>query len=554
MPTGANGPAPLAPGRLASIYGQHLGPAKPCTGTPDPQVRQKPNPGRPNQTIVETLRFPKKLCDVEVRLNDLVAGLLYTSATQINFQVPQELPLQGSAVLQVFYRGQAGPKVPVGLENATPAVPAGQLAEQMLRGLDRVPWTQVYKRSSGACTYLPVHPNLRRGLLDYASYCMELRGEVISEALYYPLGEVEPANRLMRADFRLVNGYPELSAEVEDLVAAKLSARYGPGSTPERSFEIGVSKPAPGRVWMTGDLTIFLHRNRTHLPIVGVREGVQIIAVRNEVLREREKVRSAERAMQSRSRLSHAVLQMDVNRKLGGEFLGPTSVDDVRRNLMRTLRWDRTADPDTRAAALVAADALTVQLGQVLLAQSPANGVEIMATANRQLVPLGVRYTGVGHYSGALEYDRSLLSKAWEHYPDTAWGQRAFLLLQSLACSIPNPECKQPNCFRTVIRNAETFLTKYPAGELRLEALHQLGQAYETMWSLSKAGKDDLTTQGSDVSAAEGEQAHVRALEIYDQLIRLAPESPEGQTARLSLPRLKLKLDTGERRFFCFHC
>src|SRR5437016_3877945 len=58
VPSGAMQPAPLAPGRVASIYGAGLGPAQPCHGSPDPNRRETPNPLRPHQTLIETQVFP----------------------------------------------------------------------------------------------------------------------------------------------------------------------------------------------------------------------------------------------------------------------------------------------------------------------------------------------------------------------------------------------------------------------------------------------------------------------------------------------------------------
>jgi hypothetical protein len=54
------------------------------------------------------------------------------------------------------------------------------------------------------------------------------------------------------------------------------------------------------------------------------------------------------------------------------------------------------------------------------------------------------------------------------------------------------------------------------------------------------------------VDSAGAEAARRKAITVYEELIRLAPESPEAEHARLRLTRLKLGLDTGERAFFCF--
>jgi hypothetical protein len=107
---------PLAPGQIRSVYGKNLGPAVGCTGEADPQRRETPNPLRPKQTDLETRIYPIVLCETQVFLAGIPAGLLYVQAGQINFQVPQEIPIQGTIEMRVAYSGQSSAPV---------ALPAG---------------------------------------------------------------------------------------------------------------------------------------------------------------------------------------------------------------------------------------------------------------------------------------------------------------------------------------------------------------------------------------------------------------------------------------------
>jgi hypothetical protein len=229
------------------------------------------------------------------------------------------------------------------------------------------------------------------------------------------------------------------------------------------------------------------------------------------------------------------------------------AVPDTRDGLMMLLlRESANDDRNRRAGNLVAADNLVVQLGILLMTPSgEASNAEVI---KRQLARHGIRYTGVGHYSGALEYDRTLLQRAWKEFPDTPWGQRAFLMLQRLSCLIPSYGCEGPNCFLKVIADGEKFLRDYPETQVRTRQLYQLGLAHETWWSLSNAEPGDLTTEGAKVPKGSGERARLRAIELYEEVIRSAPESTEARAAQRSLPRLKLKLSTGERTFFCWSC
>ncbi|MGD0499473.1 MAG: hypothetical protein ABSC23_13665 [Bryobacteraceae bacterium] len=121
LPSGGDQPTPLAPGMLVSIYGTDLGPQAACKGQADPKDREAPNPLRLDRAYVDTLIYPKELCGVQVFLGERPAGLLYVQQVQINFKVPQETPMEGSAPLRVVYqgRGSAAVEMRLGLELAT---------------------------------------------------------------------------------------------------------------------------------------------------------------------------------------------------------------------------------------------------------------------------------------------------------------------------------------------------------------------------------------------------------------------------------------------------
>lgn len=567
--------ASLAPGRVASVYGEHLGPETPCTGTADPAQRETPNRARPNQTQIETQVFPTTLCRTEVRVGGILAGLLYVSAGQINFKVPQQTPVEGTTEVQVFYQGHPGPVVVVPLGDSPVPSSAEQLTAEIWSGLKRVEWENVYPKTASEgqkdCSAVPVHPNLRRGLYGHAYYCSKSREGVVAETFYYPVDPVQPKVLLRRADFRLAYEYPEMSAEVEQMLVLRLTDAYGPGSTTDHGlYEIGVGLRNPGRSWQIGDLTIFLHRNRNHVSPAGVREGVQLIAVRREVLEERQRSHRIDEAFQTSARLSRPVIMAELEKELPGIYFTSSkrpeieaervkAERDTQAALLRLLREASEGDRSRRAAVLVAADDLAVRLGGLLVIRSVTNGSESIAEEpgadriRRQLVPYGVRYTGPGHYSGDLEYDRILLRRAWKEFPETPWGQRAFLLIQR-DCSTPELACRGPNCFLSVIRQGEKFLQDYPDTPFRTEQIYHLALAYDTWWSLSQAGPNDPTAEGAQVNNVSGERARMKAIGLYEELIRVAGGSPEAQAGQLSLPRLKLGLATGERTFFCVSC
>jgi hypothetical protein len=104
---------PLGPGELVSVYGSHLGPAQFCQGHADPNLRETPNPLRQDVGWNNLLVFPKELCGVRVMVGGEPAGLLYVHRDQINFKVPQNVPLEGTVGLQIVHRGQSSEVVQI---------------------------------------------------------------------------------------------------------------------------------------------------------------------------------------------------------------------------------------------------------------------------------------------------------------------------------------------------------------------------------------------------------------------------------------------------------
>lgn len=109
----SNDTTPLGPGELISVYGSYLGPAQPCQGYADPDLRETPNPLRKDVSWDNLLVFPKELCGVRVLVGGEPAGLLYVHRDQINFKVPQSVPMEGKVGLQIVHHGQTSAVVQV---------------------------------------------------------------------------------------------------------------------------------------------------------------------------------------------------------------------------------------------------------------------------------------------------------------------------------------------------------------------------------------------------------------------------------------------------------
>jgi hypothetical protein len=97
-------PVPLAPGLIFSIFGDNLGPSTGCATDHD-----------------EKGVYPKTLCQTQVLVGGVAAELLWVQTGQINFRVPEQTPVQGTADMVVVYQGRSSKPVamPLGILSPT---------------------------------------------------------------------------------------------------------------------------------------------------------------------------------------------------------------------------------------------------------------------------------------------------------------------------------------------------------------------------------------------------------------------------------------------------
>lgn len=108
-----DGSGPLEAGTLATIYGWHLS----RTG---------------NTCAAQTPPYPKELCGTRVIIAGREAGLLYVGFSQVNLEVPPDVPRGGKAMVQVIAGGLASDPVPVEIFSGRPEV---RLAEPAYAGM-----------------------------------------------------------------------------------------------------------------------------------------------------------------------------------------------------------------------------------------------------------------------------------------------------------------------------------------------------------------------------------------------------------------------------------
>lgn len=139
IPSFGDTPLMLAPGMLVSIYGSNLGPAEGCRGYGDQQHWDSLPADNPFGIWERIAIYPTTLCDVQVRIGGVAAGLTWVQADQINFQVPKEVPFGGTANLRVIHAGVASDPV----------------AQRF--GLDRMSITQDEPAYAGMPVWVRVH-------------------------------------------------------------------------------------------------------------------------------------------------------------------------------------------------------------------------------------------------------------------------------------------------------------------------------------------------------------------------------------------------------------
>ena len=106
--------------------------------------------------------------------------------------------------------------------------------------------------------------------------------------------------------------------------------------------------------------------------------------------------------------------------------------------------------------------------------------------------------------------------------------------------------------FRDAVREGERFLAERPDSEHRVLVSFVLAQAYETWWSVSLA-ENDTYVMDPGAYREGAEEARGRAVELYGRIRALAPGSDRAVYAAMHLPRLRMGLDTGQRRFYCVY-
>jgi hypothetical protein len=152
-----------------------------------------------------------------------------------------------------------------------------------------------------------------------------------------------------------------------------------------------------------------------------------------------------------------------------------------------------------------------------------------------------------------------LMRQVWSGYPDTLWGDYAFLHL--LTRGFGSDAAHDPAEPEAVLARGQAFLDGHPLSPYRAFILFMMAQAAETRWSASLArgyegdcagGPEDDAPEAV-VQAWRGEQERrwARAVDAYRAVVA-ATDANElmHRVASQQLLRVRAGYDTGARHFF----
>ncbi len=106
-----------------------------------------------------------------------------------------------------------------------------------------------------------------------------------------------------------------------------------------------------------------------------------------------------------------------------------------------------------------------------------------------------------------------------------------------------------------MIRQGESFLQQRPTSPHRALVMFLVGQAYATWWSLSnETGSNGMSDYVYPKQYHQGaEQARLKAIGYFEQVLQLVPETKLAEYARQILPALRAQQVQDGYKFFCVY-
>ena len=158
-----------------------------------------------------------------------------------------------------------------------------------------------------------------------------------------------------------------------------------------------------------------------------------------------------------------------------------------------------------------------------------------------------------GHY-GDWWYSGGFIDSLAAHPGESRWADYAFREKLESGWS-EQYGCRNDSVgaddWRLVITLGEEFLKKWPASWIAPDIRLIVAEAHETAWSLAKAAGDDEYIDWTRYTL-EAPNHRTRAIELYEADLRTRPQDPKTMEIRRRLARMRIDVDTGYRKYWCF--
>lgn len=422
---------------------------------------------------------------------------------------------------------------------------------------------------------------------------------------FYAFGLDDSSSRLEQFDVSTASSPVESLTAVHGMLQSRLAERFGPGE--DTSSKIGRPRnpvPPPNYRWQTPELEIQLFESehdprnnfgrlrlqvRGHRLIEALKEdehlkqfvagnflyqagsgidvrlaeklkpefpGPAAMLMKQQPDADPEKIKEALEQWKQQFRASQAAGQSGIRAAAIAIPNSNWNAKEFESAIVQLVSAAKSAPTDRQPILLLAADRLAGRLTSV--AGNDKSNESLWPKWRAQLHELGIDYGGseASPYPNAWIYTGSLLKRVAADYSQSEWGENAFALLLAQEFETGEDCAAGTDQFRKVIPQGLQFLEKHPNSPYRMDVQIAVAQAYETWWSLSQAparneSEEDYSTVEADKYQEGGADARQKAIVGYQALIQSAPQSDQAFYARRQLPRLKLGVDTGQRRFYC---
>lgn len=156
----------------------------------------------------------------------------------------------------------------------------------------------------------------------------------------------------------------------------------------------------------------------------------------------------------------------------------------------------------------------------------------------------------------AFSYGETVLQNHLDEYPNSYWGQFAFLELLEWGFDTSGMCREGQDQWKIVLERGATFLKKFPGSEFAPDVRFYMGQAEETLFNLGiikdHPARDTYRLSMSSY-ADKSEDARKQAIEYYEEVLRSPQKGVYENYLKYILPRLRAGFATGNDYYFCFY-